>query len=676
MRVRFDAGGRRWVLRWEGGGLDVELGADGLAARYPGAARPAGVPAGPMVEAEGRPVAWALAGWRRDGAALEVTLAAAGLPLEAVARLAVAAGVVAWRTTLRHRGGAAVAVTAARSALVAMPGPVARIHTLTGAWALETQPHVLPAAQAPLVLGSRSGRTGFAFQPWVALEGAQEWLLCELLWSGNWRLELRPDDDGMAVLAGLEPAGFCHVLADGAVLALPELLLARADGLGAATRRLHDARRRLRPDPDRAVPVQFNTWFPFPGEPEATRLLEVVPLAARLGCEAFVLDAGWSTTCEDTDPADWWAAVGDWHVNPCAFPHGLGPLAASCRAHGMAFGLWFEPEAVGPAAPVRRSHPEWLHHPGGRAPAAEARAVLHLGIPEARAYALDTMARILRATRAGWLKWDFNMALFGPGWAPGLPPDMVRQDPLVAHVRGLYALQDAIRAAFPDLVLEMCASGGGRLDGAVLAHAHTYWISDQPRALEKLAIHFGSGRAHPAVCCNDWLVDWPAGCVPAADGGAAPDPRGDLAFRLRVAMLGSFGISAPVQRWSEANLAAAAAHVALYRDHVRALVQSSDRYELTAPPPADGNGDWAVLWYAAKDGRSGVLFAFRLAGARAVRRFRLPGLAAGMALAGPDAASAVLRGAMVTLRIRQAFTSALVLVGPVGAAGVSGAGLG
>jgi len=289
VRVRFDAGGRRWVLRWEGGGLDVELGADGLA-------RPAGVPAGPMVEAEGRPVAWALAGWRRDGAALEVTLAAAGLPLEAVARLAVAAGVVAWRTTLRHRGGAAVAVTAARSALVAMPGPVARIHTLTGAWALETQPHVLPAAQAPLVLGSRSGRTGFAFQPWVALEGAQEWLLCELLWSGNWRLELRPDDDGMAVLAGLEPAGFCHVLADGAVLALPELLLARADGLGAATRRLHDARRRLRPDPDRAVPVQFNTWFPFPGEPEATRLLEVVPLAARLGCEAFVLDAGWSTT--------------------------------------------------------------------------------------------------------------------------------------------------------------------------------------------------------------------------------------------------------------------------------------------------------------------------------------------------------------------------------------------
>ena len=195
-------------------------------------------------------------------------------------------------------------------------------------------------------------------------------------------------------------------------------------------------------------------------------------------------------------------------------------------------------------------------------------------------------------------------------------------DPLVAHVEGLYRLQDAVRAAFPGLVLEMCASGGGRMDGAILARAHTNWISDNPQAVAKLAIHMGMQRAHPAVACNDWLVDWPARSY---SGIAGVDRRGDLAFRLRVAMLGSFGISAPIGGWSAADRAVVRAHVRLYRDRVRALVHHGDQYQLTAPPTLEGDGGWAAVWYRAKVGGGGVLFAFRLEG-EAERDFVLPGL--------------------------------------------------
>ncbi|MCZ7544325.1 MAG: GH36 C-terminal domain-containing protein, partial [Anaerolineae bacterium] len=38
------------------------------------------------------------------------------------------------------------------------------------------------------------------------------------------------------------------------------------------------------------------------------------------------------------------------------------------------------------------------------------------------------------------------------------------------------------------------------------------------------------------------------------------------------------------------------------------------------------NGDWAGVWYVAKDGSVGVLFAFRLASANTEYRFALPAL--------------------------------------------------
>jgi alpha-galactosidase len=227
------------------------------------------------------------------------------------------------------------------------------------------------------------------------------------------------------------------------------------------------------------------------------------------------------------------------------------------------------------------------------------------------------------------MKWDFNADLGAGGWAPELPETLTDLDPLVAHYEGLYRLQDAIRRWFPDLILEMCASGGGRMDGELLSHAHVNWVSDQPGPLRKLAIHFGTQLAHPAVVCNDWLIEWPPGTIAGYDDdkdSLGIDERGDLPFRLRVAMLGSFGISASISSWSEADLVIAAEHVALYRHKLRSIIHHGDQYFLTPPPTVDGSGAWAAMWYVAKDGLSGVLFAFRLGTAEATRVFSLAGL--------------------------------------------------
>ena len=581
----------------------------------------------------------------------------AALACEMTVEVDAATGLRRQTTRLRNRnrlGGAEIALDHAAIPLMTIPDAVAQATYLTGDWAAEAQTRTQTGGA--LHLESRAGKTGFTFQPWLALSSPTTTWMCEILWSGNWVLDAQITPEGVTISGGLNPFGLHHRLLPGEALALPDMLLGRIDGdLNTATQCLHDWLRARRPDPDRLIPVQFNSWYVCGETPEEARLASLIPLAAELGCEVFVLDAGWFASNAGDPDEDWYLRVGDWTVDRTRLPNGLAALRDSCAAHGMGFGIWCEPESVGPRAAIR-ANATWFHHLNHAPPPDDARAQLHLGVPEAWAWARDILFGLIRHSGSSWLKWDFNADLFAGGWAPGLPDSLTRQDPLSAHVRGVYRLQDAIRAEFPDLVLEMCASGGGRMDGAILERAHTNWISDQPKALAKLAIHFGIQRVHPALCCNDWLIDWPPRAIKGVDG---IDTRGDLRFRLHVAMLGSFGLSAPIDAWPALDRAIVAAEIALYRNRLRPLIHLGNQYLLTDPPPLDGEGDWAAMWYVAKDGTSAALFAFRLRGAE-TRSFPVPGLAQGRQRLTGDGASLTRAGLCVTLA--ENFRSALLIV--------------
>jgi alpha-galactosidase len=644
------ASGTRYVIRLNGPALVADCYLKGKAGRTEGGAAMPGMPVEPAprdatllvagISEEGaaeegaaeEAVSWSVATWHQpDPQTLRMALAAVALPLAATVDFVVdATGFLARHTTIHHDGtGPDIDIAATRAFWVGVHEPIDHMRYLAGAWARETEvrPHL---GDKPLRLESRVGKTGFAFQPYVALRAGGATYLCQIFWSGNWALEVVPEAGGAAVFGGLNDWRFrCRLGTEASSLPLPTVIFGRFEGgLNAATQRLHDYRRARRPDPERAIAVQFNSWYPYLGEPNAEAMLALVPLAQRLACEAFVVDAGWYKTDESDGEGDWMARTGDWRTSRQRFPKGLREVSARCREHGLKFGLWFEPEVIGALSAIRRDHPDWLHHLDGRPPAPEERAVLNLGVPAARRHAFERVTRILSAVGVDWMKWDFNADFGAGGWAPGLPRSLTGQDPLVAHYEGVYRLQDAIRRWFPNLTLEMCASGGGRMDGELLSHAHANWLSDQPGPVRKLAIHVGSQLAHPAVVCNDWLVEWPPGSIAGYDdedtGGL--DERGDLPFRLRSAMLGSFGISARIDHWPAADFAVAAAHVALYREKLRPIIHHGDQYLLTKAPPGDGNGDWAALWYAAKDGASGVLFTFRLAKGEASRVFPLPGL--------------------------------------------------
>jgi alpha-galactosidase len=646
VQVEHDAANERWDLTWGDSLLRMRL-ADGcLVCEHFGPADQVTSPsAGHFLDtiwltraaaiAQVGPsdwgVRWALREWSQPTPAIfGLSLDAADQPLRTEVRFEVddETGLLRRRTALVHGGsGPALAIGHAESIAALLPADVEEVVHLAGRWGAETQVQLAPLPGTALLLESRAGKTGFDFAPYLALRSPTHTYLCELLWSGNWQLHVRRRPDGLVTLTGgLNDWGLCHHLRLGERLELPDALLVCVAGdLNAATQRLHDYRRRhLRPNPDRPVPVQFNSWYPYQGEPPVDKMKEFAAVAAELECEVFVLDAGWYTT-ETEDPSeDWWTRTGDWVVNRRLFPNGLEELSEDCHRRGLGFGIWFEPEAVSPNAVVQRTHPEWLHALPSAPRPRTGRGILHLGVPAARAFVRDRILSVLRATGAKWMKWDFNTDLLPGGWGHGLPESLTDQDPLIAHYRGLYELQDELRAAVPELTLEMCAGGGGRFDPAILSHAHTNWMSDQTQPLMNLAIHFGSQLAHCPVECNDWLIEWPP--HDGLHGQQWVDERGDLAFRTRVAMLGAFGISAPVGQWTAEDMAVVKRHVGWYKTRVRPLLHDGDQYFLTKPPPLDGEGKWAGVWYASKDRTRGVLFAFRLASPEARRSFGLPGL--------------------------------------------------
>ncbi|MCC6169365.1 MAG: alpha-galactosidase [Caldilineaceae bacterium] len=649
MRVSFNAQALAWDVTWDGLTYSLQLSDGVLLNRYFGPS--AGfVQAADTIQrsfpfrnnlwktrneatvslAEGdQPVRWALGGWSEAESGVTILLKGRENPVACDIHLSIdqATGIVQRRNVVRHTGrGRSLKLSQAGSMALLLPSEIDRITYLCGVWGAETQVRSMALDMGPLQLESRSGKTSFEFSPYVALHAPDHTYVFELFWSGNWQIYVnRLGNRRIALTAGLNDWGLAHMLEPGASLELPEAVVACVMGdHNLATQKIHDLRRSRRPDRTRSVPVQFNSWYPYQGEPPVEKMKEFARDASEVGCELFVLDAGWYTTESEDDQENWWTRTGDWVVNSRLFPNGLEELSDYCSSLGLGFGIWFEPEAVSPNGVVWRAHPEWLHHVGGVAPAPDQRAILNLGVPDARAFARDRILSVLQATGAKWMKWDFNTDLLQGGWAPTLPDSLVAQDPLIAHYTGLYMLQDELRQSLPNLTLEMCAGGGGRFDGNILSHAHTNWMSDQTQALINLAIHFGSHLAHAPVECNDWLIEWPPhdGLRP----GIPADLRGDLPFRTRVAMLGTFGISAPMDRWTAEDRACMTKHISWYKDRVRPLVETGRQFILTDAPPTDGNGDWAAIWYASRDTGEGCLFAFRLAGSDAKRTFALPGL--------------------------------------------------
>lgn len=421
-----------------------------------------------------------------------------------------------------------------------------------------------------------------------------------LAWSGNYKLSFEVDERAhLNVLSGMNPFLSDYRLAEGEQLETPKMIYTfSVDGQGTISRNFHDwARKYALHDGYAERPILLNSWEGAYFDFDEKTITDMMDDAARLGVELFVLDDGWFGNKYPRNDAT--MGLGDWQVNRKKLPHGIQYLIDHATAKGLKFGIWIEPEMVNPKSELAEKHPDWIvQSPGREQITMRNQLLLDLTNPEVREFIWKTVDDLLSRYRGiAYIKWDANRHVEQAG-SPYLPKN--RQTHFwIDYTQGLYSIYEKIRAKYPDLILQACASGGGRVDFGSLKYHDEFWTSDNTDALRRIYMQYSTNLIYPPVATASHVS-----AVPGHQTGSITP----LKFRFDVAMSGRLGLELQPKDIPEKELDFARRAIANYKTHVRELVTKGDLYRLISPYEAPHTH--AANLFVRKDKTKAVLFAY------------------------------------------------------------------
>ena len=291
-----------------------------------------------------------------------------------------------------------------------------------------------------------------------------------LAWSSNWAAEFAPTPDGvLSVRLGPTGPAPLRVIASGETVNSPEVHIGPLHcGFDAAVAAWHRHMRAsvvpARPSGKEMYSIAGHV-VEFPEE----WILREIDIAQEMGVDAFMVDAGWYGDVF----GGWTERRGDWWEGSW-LPGGLAGIREHAHRRGLLFGLWMEPEAAGPLSKVAQEHPDWLlQTDDGRWPGGV--RVLNLGKPEVARFFEDEIIRVIRDHKLDFFKIDYNVRVHEGG--QNLRDGYLENEGW-RHMEALYGAFDRVRRELPEVALENCAGGGGRLDLGMASRFHYVCESD------------------------------------------------------------------------------------------------------------------------------------------------------------------------------------------------------
>ncbi|MBR4364253.1 MAG: alpha-galactosidase, partial [Prevotella sp.] len=265
-------------------------------------------------------------------------------------------------------------------------------------------------------------------------------------------------------------------------------------------------------------------------------------------------------------------------------------------------------------------HPEWVLQTKGRElrlGRGGTQLVLDMTNPKVQDFAFGIVDELLtRYPEIAYLKWDANASIQNCG---SLYLSMQKQSNLyVDYHLGLLKVLQRIRQKYPHVVIQDCASGGGRANYGLLPYFDEFWVSDNTDALQRVYIQWGTSLFFPANAMAAHINH-----CPYWNTGGRVIP---VKFRCDVAMSGRLGIELQPKDMTDEERQQCTACFNDYKE-LRNVVQTGNLYRLISPYQKMGV---ASLMYVDDTQSQAALFVYKTENYynQLLPRIRLAGLKA------------------------------------------------
>ncbi len=462
----------------------------------------------------------------------------------------------------------------------------------------------------------RHGRTWGSPYYIVKNQPTGEMFFLGLAWgAGSFAEFIQPPDREQALLAfrlgPLAPAPM-RLIDPGESVTSPEVHLGPQHGdMDAAVAAWH-AHMRSSVVPPRPKGKEMYTIAGRVVEEPGEWILREIDIAAEMGVEAFMVDAGWYG---DTF-GSWVNLRGDWREGSW-LPGGLAGIREHAHRKGLLFGLWHEPETATSGTRLASEHPDWiLRTDDGR----QVTAGLDLSNPAAARFFEDTVLRLIGGHQLDFYKLDYNIDPMegGQNLRSGYAENEAWR-----HYEVLYRIYDRVLAELPEVCLENCASGGGRNDLGMLSRFHYSCESDYSvlpysiRAINAMTLFIPP----EALCYYHNHINLPA---------VQAHHLGNADTHLRVALFASpifVGFGGQDADRNTEFFRKTRRYIDLIKGFCRPVMANHPSvYHHTPEIGLFSPADWCVLEYAALDQSRGYAGVFKLSSGKNEYRLRLRGL--------------------------------------------------
>lgn len=422
-----------------------------------------------------------------------------------------------------------------------------------------------------------------------------------LAWTGNYLLKMDITNTKLNIIAGINEENSHYKLESKETFKTPEFAMTYStSGKGGVSRAFHRWARMYKLSHGNVErDILLNSWEGVYFKVNQEGMDQMMKSFSALGGELFVMDDGWFGNKYSRDRGD--SSLGDWTVNKKKLPLGIEGLIASAKKHKIKFGLWIEPEMSNTKSELFEKHPEWILQCKNR-PLSTGRGgtqiVLDLTNPEVQDFVFSVIDNLMtHYPEIAYMKWDANSCMLDYG-SPYLPKE--KQSHLyIEYHRGLNNVLERIRAKYPQLILQACAGGGGRINYGILPYFDEFWTSDDTDALQRVYLQWGVSCFYPAIAMAAHV---------SADKNHQTGRYLPLKFRFDVAMSGCLGMEMQPEDMTEADKEFTQRAIQAYKG-IRPIVQFGDLYRLISPYENKGV---ASLMYVAPEKDRAVFYAYKM----------------------------------------------------------------